>query len=144
MRDPKRQAFLDDLVAVYVKHHLCVYSHEFVEIQELGFELDQASHLVVTDEGELLFLDEAPEDAVASSHIPNPTAHGRLAAAARVDAIRAEQTPPRATAHIECGWCGEGDIDPYVQQPSWCCPSCGKDGYIAAAIKANKEETSDA
>lgn len=90
-RDPRKQAFLDDLVAVYVKHQLCVYSHEFVEIQELGQETEQASHLVVTDEGELLFLDEAPEDAAASSHIPNPTAHTRLAAAARVASIHNEQ-----------------------------------------------------
>jgi hypothetical protein len=96
MPDPtptQLQAFLDDLVAVYVKHQLCVHSHEYVEVQELGYELDQGSRLVVMDEGELLFLDDVPDDALASSCIPVLTAHARLQAAARVAEIRAEVAP---------------------------------------------------
>lgn len=148
--DEAAQAFVEDLASVFAKHGLQITSWEAISAEPL----DPDSKIVaINKDGDIRFLTEPPqppklrplkwyEDPSVPRQLPEPefrafapipvNAHGRLAAAARVDAIRNELTPPAATAHIECGWCCAEDLE--IE----CCPSCGKGGYVAAAIKTPK------
>lgn len=87
--DPRMQAFLEDLVAVCAKHQLQIYAIDHGVLFE---GLGSSRFAEITAEGELLFGEDDSEtwDSMAVAPIPT-TAHGRLAAASRVEAIRAEQ-----------------------------------------------------
>lgn len=92
------QAFVEDLVAVYAKHGIRISTSDYYPCPKKidGWE----RFVLIDDEGDLLVSDvevsttppwwsgDKPHLAVAP--IPT-TAHSRLAAAARVEAIRAEQ-----------------------------------------------------
>ena len=107
--DEAAQAFVEDLAAVFGKHGLQLTSWEAISAELL----DPGSKIVaINKDGDIQFLTEPPqspklrplewyEDPSVPRRLPEPefrafapiptTAHGRLAAAARVEAIRAEQ-----------------------------------------------------
>lgn len=134
--DQKEKAFFDDLMAICVHHGAHLMGQDdgsclIVENKDTRFD----EYTIVggrLSDGCVVFVFKGEHEA-QSPFTPFPTtAHGRFTAAARVDAIRAELAPPAATAHIECGWCCAEDLE--IE----CCPSCGKGGYVAAAIKTPK------
>jgi len=98
--DPKMQAFLEDLVAVYAKHG------KYVEYDGLVTEMEpDIKYAVVDSKGDILFGEQDPRTADKDSEwdtdepfravatVPT-TAHSIMAAHARVAAIRAEGATP--------------------------------------------------
>ncbi len=101
--DPKLQAFLEDLVAVYAKHQLVITSQDgYASVRRICAEDGGASFT------EVYYGEDGAPPALWLVHVeaiggytpglfgnvavaPIPTtAHGRLSAAARVAALRAE------------------------------------------------------
>ncbi|MCG6111575.1 MAG: hypothetical protein MEQ74_05220 [Paracoccus sp.] len=80
--NPKRQAFFEDLAALYAKHqlHVCMNSFDCLDVEALGPE---DRFLTANDFG---FGTSSDPDGTVCVLIPS-TAHGRLAAVSRVASL---------------------------------------------------------
>ena len=93
--EPKVQAFLEDLVAVYAKHGLRLGGYPWANVEDLepGLSALSVQHSCLDighhDAQELEALMDEPSHACAIAPIPT-TAHDRLKSAARVARLRAE------------------------------------------------------